>query len=132
MNADNMNISKVETFLNSVLDNKVSSNTIFGEMLTKESIDPSWSDMVVVEIPNGLDDMDAYGEGVVLVWLYAKPLSSGRKNVALMSRMEKTLNDIIRDNRDKTYHLSRRGTYTDYNTSINWHCNIVELILKVF
>jgi hypothetical protein len=103
-----------------------------GEMLTKESIDPSWSDMVVVEIPNGLDDMDAYGEGVVLVWLYAKPLSSGRKNVALMSRMEKTLNDIIRDNRDKTYHLSRRGTYTDYNTSINWHCNIVELILKVF
>lgn len=132
MNADNINISKVETFLNSVLDNQVSNNTIFGEILTKESIDSSWTDMVVVEIPNGLDDMSAYGEGVVLVWLYAKPLSSGRKNVAVISRMEQKLNDIIRENRDKNYHLSRRGTYTDYNPDIRWHCNVVELILKVF
>ena len=132
MNIDNLNISKIETYLNSIIDNTVSNNTFFGELITKETIQPEWTDMVVVEIPNGIEDRNAYGQGTVLVWLYAKPLSSGRKNVATMSKLETKLNEVIANSSNTSYSISRRMTYTDYNEEIDWHCNVVELIIKVF
>lgn len=133
MDKNNINISKVETYLNSIIDNKVSNNTFFAALPDKSVIDSSdWTDMCLIETPNGIEDRDAYGQGTVLVWLYARPLESGRKNVAKMSELEQKLNEIISSNNDKTYHISRRLTYTDYDTDVNWHCNVVELILKVF
>lgn len=132
MDKDNMNISKVETFLNSILDNVVSQNTFFGYQPTKEMIDSSWSDMVFIEIPNGINDYEGYGQGTALVWLYARPLSSGRKNVAQMSKLETKLNEVIKNTSHPVYSVSRRATYTDYDTNINWHCNAVELIVKIF
>lgn len=126
-----MNISKVETYLNSILDNVVSSNTFFGYLPEKELIDPSWTDMVYVEIPNGIEDYDAYGQGTILVWLYARPLSSGRKNVAQMSQLERRLNEVISNVVSPYYTIARRSTYTDYDTEIKWHCNAVELIITV-
>lgn len=127
-----MNISQVETYLNRILDNVVSDNTFFGSIPEKETIDASWNDMVFVEIPNGIEDREGYGQGTALVWLYARPLSSGRKNVAVMSRLEKRLNEVIQDANDDTYFISRRSTYTDYDTSIDWHRNAVEIIVKIF
>lgn len=127
-----MNISKVETFLNDVLDNVVSKNTFFGYPPEKESIDASWQDFVFVEIPNGMHDMDGFGQGTALVWLYARPQSSGRKNVAKMSQLETRLNEVLKNTSHPIYTISRRKTYTDYDTSINWHCNAVEIIVKVF
>lgn len=132
MNKNNLNISKIETFINELIDNKVSENTFFGALLNAESIKDEWEDMVMVEIPNGIRDMDAYGVGVVLVYLYARPLSSGRKNVAVMTKLEQRLNDVIASNADKTYLLNRRMTFTDYDNDINWHCNIVELNIQIF
>lgn len=132
MDKNNLNISKVETFLNSILDNVVSKNTFFGYQPTKEMIDASWSDMVFIELPNGMTDHEAYGQGTALVWLYARPLSSGRKNVAQMSKLETKLNEAIKNANHPIYSISRRSTYTDYDASINWHCNAVEIIVKVF
>ena len=132
MNKNNLNISKIETFINTLIDNKISENTFFGSLLNAESIKDGWEDMVMVEIPNGIRDMDAYGVGVVLVYLYARPLSSGRKNVAVMTKLEQRLNDVIAANTNKTYLLNRRMTFTDYDKDINWHCNIVELNIKMF
>lgn len=132
MNKNNLNISKIETFINELIDNKVSENTFFGALLNAESVKDEWEDMVMVEIPNGIRDMDAYGVGVVLVYLYARPLSSGRKNVAVMTKLEQRLNDVIASNEDKTYLLNRRMTFTDYDKDINWHCNIVELNIQIF
>ena len=133
MNKDNINISKIETYLNSILDNTVSENTYFGykpdEAIIKSS---TWQDMCIVDIPNGVHDYDAYGKGTVLVWLYAKPLDSGRKNVARMSQLETRLNAAIKNADDSIYHINRRLTYTTYDTAINWHCNVVELTIKVF
>lgn len=132
MDKDNMNISKVETFLNSILDNVVSQNTFFGYQPTREMIDSSWMDMVFVEIPNGINDYEGYGQGTALVWLYARPLSSGRKNVAQMSKLETNLNEAIKNASHPIYSVSRRATYTDYDANIDWHCNAVEIIVKVF
>lgn len=133
MNANNLNISKIETYLNGILDNVVSNNTYFGYLPDASIVKSSdWQDMVMVEIPNGIKDMDAYGQGTILVWLYARPLESGRKNVAKMSELETKLNAVITNAKDKSYQISRRMTFTDYNTDIDWHCNVVEIILKVF
>lgn len=132
MDKNNLNISRVETFLNGIFDNVISRNTFFTTMIEKETIPNDWQDMCLVEIPNGITDMGAFGVGTVLVWLYARPLSSGRKNVAVMSSLEKKLNDVIATASNTDFTLTRRGTYTDYDTSINWHCNCVEVVINIF
>jgi hypothetical protein len=76
--------------------------------------------------------MDAYGYGVALVWLYARPLANGAKNVAKMSELESKLNEVIENANDSIYHISSRATYSDYDSERKWHCNIVELNLKIF
>lgn len=126
-----MNISSVETYLNSIFDNTISENTIFGYMLEKAAIPDNWNDMVMIEIPNGIEDLDAYGNGTILVWLYARPLMSGKKNVAIMSQLEKKLNEVLKKHGNNTYQLTRRLTYTSYDTDIDWHCNVVELTILI-
>ena len=121
----------VEDYLNRIFDNVVSKNTFFGALPEKQTIDASWTDMVFIEIPNGIEDREAFGQGTVLVWLYARPLASGRKNVAKMNELETNLNEAIQGAVSGRYSIARRSTYTDYDTNINWHCNAVELIITI-
>lgn len=131
MDKDKMNISSIETYLNSIFDNTISDNTIFGYMIEKATIPDDWNEMVMIEVPNGVTDMDAYGQGTILVWLYARPLLSGKKNVAIMSALEKKLNKVLASSNNGVYQLSRRVTYTSYDTDIDWHCNVVELNILI-
>lgn len=131
MDKDKMNISSIETYLNSIFDNTISDNTIFGYMIEKATIPDDWNEMVMIEVPNGVADMDAYGQGTILVWLYARPLLSGKKNVAIMSTLEKNLNEVVKSSSNSTYQISRRLTYTSYDTDIDWHCNVVELNILI-
>ena len=110
MNKDNLNISKIETYLAGIIDNVVSDNTYAGTLPT--TINSAWSDMV-------------------LIWLYAKPRTDGTKNVALMSQLEKKLNEVIGAADDRHYIISRRDTFTDYDDARKWHCNIVELNITI-
>ena len=133
MDSNKINISKIETFLNEKIDNVVSKNTFVGSKVPdKTAIPADWKDMVLIDIPNGVRDFDAFGQGTVLVSLFARPMESGRKNVAVLSKMEERLNQVIESNTDKTYTLSRRLTYTGYDSDIDWHFNTIEVIIKVF
>ena len=132
MNKNKINISQVETYLNSIFDNVISNNTYFTNLPKKEAIPTEWQDMWLVEIPNGIEDMNAMGIGTVLVWLYARPLSSGRKNVAVMSKLESKLNEVLKNASDKGYILTRRDTYTSFDTNVDWHCNAVEIVVQIF
>lgn len=133
MNKDNLNISKIETYLNSIVDGVVSNNTFFTALPDKSVIDASdWMDMVMIAIPEGIRDFEAYGSGSVFIYLYARPLESGKKNVAKMSQLEIELNNVIKNAKDKNYHISRNDAHTTYDEDIKWHCNVVEIILKVF
>lgn len=125
-----INISKIETYLYSIIDNIVSNNTYVGT--PPETIKEDWQDMCVINLGASISDMDAYGKGVVLVWLYARPLANGAKNVAKMSEMETKLNEVIESAHDSTYRINRKATYTDYDSQRKWHCNIVELNLTIF
>lgn len=133
MDSNKINISKIETFLNEKIDNVVSKNTFVGSKVPdKTAIPTDWKDIVLIDIPNGVRDFEAYGQGTVLVSLFARPMESGKKNVAVLSKMEESLNEVIKSNTNKTYTLSRRLTYTGYDSDIDWHFNTIEVIIKVF
>lgn len=106
MDKNLLNISTIETFFNELLDEKVSSNTFFTTVPT--NIDTTWSDLVVIDCANSIQDLNAYGVGTVLVWLYAKPFSNGRKNVAVMSKLEKALNEALENNKNASYAVSKK------------------------
>lgn len=133
MNKNNLNISKIETYLNSIVDNVVSNNTFFTALPDKSIIDASnWTDMVLIDFPMGVKDLVAYGQGEVDIVLYARPLESGKKNVAKMSQLETKLNEAIENARDKNYQLARDDAHSMYDTDIKWHCNVITYIIKVF
>lgn len=133
MNRDNLNISKIETYLNSIVDNVVSKNTFFTALPDSSVIKTSeWQDMVLIDFPMGIKDFDAYGRGEVDIVLYARPHESGKKNVAKMSELEIKLNEAIENAVDKTYTLIRDDAHSMYDTDIDWHCNVITYILQVF
>lgn len=130
MDKNNINISKIETYLNSIIDNVVSEHTYVGTL--PDTIKSDWQDMCLIDCDSAIVDMNAFGGGVVLVWLYARPLASGAKNVARMAALESKLNEVIAGATSRTYQINRRNTYTDYDTERKWHCNIVELNLRIY
>jgi hypothetical protein len=130
MDRQHLNISKIETYLHSIIDNEVSHNTYVGTL--PDTIKSEWTDMCLIDLGGNIRDMDAYGTGVALVWLYARPLANGAKNVAKMSELESKLNEVIASANDSIYHINRRATYSDYDSERKWHCNIVELNLRIF
>lgn len=133
MDSNKINISEIETFLNEKFDNVVSNNTFVGSKLPdKASIPSEWKDICLIEIPNGVQDFDAYGQGTALVYLLARPMESGRKNVAILSRMESKLNEVIENSDNETYYIKRRLTYTGYDNDIDWHFNAVEIIITIY
>lgn len=125
-----INISQIEAYLHSIICNVVSDNTFVGEL--PDTIQSSWKDMCLIDCGNMITDYHAYGSGTVLIWLYANPMSDGRKNVAKMNELETKLNEVIENGSTNTYRISRRDTYTDYDRDRKWHVNIVELIIKIY
>lgn len=132
MDKQNLNISKIETYLNSIFDGAVSNNTFFTTYPNVSMVKASdWKDMVLVDIPSGVRDMDAMGMGTVFIGLYARPLESGKKNVAKMSELEDKLNEVLENARDSRYMLKRSDVHSTYDDDIDWHCNVVELTILV-
>lgn len=129
MDKNLFNISKIETFLNTLFDNKVSDNTFFSDL--PPAIKQEWKDMVVVDIPS-MYDLSGMGNSRINVFLYARPKSNGTKNVPVLSAMESKLRECIANNTDVHYQLSINNEWTDYDDQRDLHCNIYELILKIF
>ena len=132
MDKQNLNISKIETYLNSILDGVVSDNTFFTTYPNVSMVKASdWKDMVLVDIPSGVRDMDAMGAGTIFIGLYVRPFESGKKNVAKMSELEDKLNEVLENARDSRYMLKRSDVHSTYDDDIDWHCNVVELTILV-
>lgn len=129
MNKNNLNISNIEVFLYSIIKDNVSANTYASTF--PDTINSSWNDMCLIDCSSAITDLDALGGGVILIWLYAKPLANGSKNVAKMQELEQRLNSVIENTYDKNYQIKRRNTYTDYDADRKWHCNIVELNIVI-
>lgn len=130
MDKNLQNITKVESFFNQLLDGKVSDNTFFTNLPI--SIDDSMKDMVLVDIPTSIRDMDAYGYGTVLVYLFVKPFSNGQKDTSRMSELEQLLQKAIEECSNEHYSVTRGSCYADYDDTRNLHCNIYEIKLLIF
>lgn len=128
MEPNNINISKIETFLDSLLRGTVS-NQVFPDDIPS-AIDKDWSDFVVFDCAS-IRDNDALGNGYVLINLYAKPLADGTKNVKKMSAMETALNTAIKSTGGGTYRLSRDTLWTDMDNRCKWHVNIVKVNITI-
>lgn len=132
MERNNLKISKIETYLNSILDNVVSSNTFFTALPDASIIKASdWQDMVLVDFPMGIKDVEAYGQGEFDIVLYARPLESGKKNVAVMSQLEDKLFNATKDASNNSYYLRYSDARSMYDTGINWHCNVITFNIMI-
>ena len=126
MKQTKISISDIETFLYGIINGTVTNNTFINEPPTKDLIPNEWKDMCVIDIPNGINDWYAFGRGSVFIWLYARPMSSGRKNVAIMSALEKKMNEVIAKTNNPKFSLNFERTYTEFDEIVDWHCNIIE------
>lgn len=126
---DNINISSIETYLDSIIKNAVSKNVYAGTL--PNTISDSVKDLVLIDCGNAINDMDAYGKGAVNVFLYAKPTANGRKNVAQIQKMEKAMNKLLETANDERYSLSQLYKSSDYDSALNWHYTVVALNIIV-
>lgn len=129
MDKNNLNISKIETYLYSIMKNEVSEHTYAGTL--PDTMDSQWNDMCLIDCADSIKDMNAYGQGTLLIWLYARPRSNGTKNVTIMSDLENKLNQVIANASNSNYSISKGATYSDYDTVRQWHCNIIELNILI-
>jgi len=127
---DNFNISKIESYLYSILNGVVSDHTFVGTL--PDTIDEKWDDMCLIDCSNTVVDEDARATGIVFVSMYARPNFDGTKNVPKMSSLEVKLNEVIRSAYDKNYRISRAGTSADYDSNRNWHYNTAQLNILIF
>lgn len=129
MDKNRINLSKIETFFDSILDGRVSENTFFAElpMAFKEE----WTEAVLVDCNSAIVDWDAYGRGTVRVWLYVPPMSSGAKNVKKFSQLEAKLNATIEESDDPVYRIERRGIWTGYDRERTLFFNVIEVSLTI-
>lgn len=128
MDRNLLNISSIESYLYSILQGKVSDNTYVGSL--PATLQSEWKDICLIDCGSAITDLDALGGGVVLIWLYAKPMA-GIKNVGTLKTMEEKLNEVIKTACHPNYKINRRNTYTDYDADRDWHCNIVELNIVI-
>lgn len=124
-----MNISEIENHLYSLFKS-VSSNVFVGTL--PDTIQNDWDDMVLISCDNGVVDYDAYGKGVALLFLYARPHSNNTKNVKKMKDLENAVDQVIENQgHSEKYYIYRQRTLSDYDFSRNWHFNVISLGLIV-
>lgn len=115
---DELNISSIETHLDKVIRKHISKNCYAGRLpaTLKEDV----MDFVVIDCAMGIRDLNAYGSGIVNIYLYAQPIN-GLKNVPVLQRLEtafrKVMDESLFDN--EHYKVAQEAVYSrqDYESS---------------
>lgn len=131
MDGNYMNISNVEDFFNTLLQgaDKVSENVYFRIPSTMPT---NVNDFVVVDCGSAIEDMNAYGSGIVTVYMYAKSIGDeGQKDLYKLSEMETKLLQLVNESNDEHYRIYRYNTYSDYDDTLSMFCNIVMVRITI-
>lgn len=129
MEKDKLNISSIEIYFDRLLKNKLSPNVFYTSL--PKAMKSSWNEMVLVDIAGAIDDLNAYGYGIVNVFLYTKSMSNGQKNVGKLKKLEDNLDTIIDGATDSHYSIQKFHTFSDYDERRDLFCNIVALRLLI-
>lgn len=122
---DNLNISSIETYLDSIIKGRVSKNVFAGTL--PNTLGDTVKDLVLIDCGNAINDLSSHGKGTLNIFLYAHPTANGRKNVAQLSKMEKAFTTVLDTASDERYSLTQLYKTSDYDTALNWHFTIVAL-----
>lgn len=121
------NISEIQDFLWGLFDSEIFANKYLDELPSVLNFDTA----LVIDCGKNITDMNGYSYGTALLFLYAKPLESGMRNVKALKEMENAVNDIIRNNSNESYSINRRHTYSDYDASRNLNAIIIEINILI-
>lgn len=130
---DYINISTIESHLDAVIGKTVSDQVYAGTL--PSTLEEDVTGYVVIDCGNAIRDLHAYGEGIVNIYLYARP-DGGVKNVAELSKMEAAFMKALREDAFDAEHYSvaRELDYQDtgYDSTYGMHYIIkaIHLIVK--
>ena len=124
-----LNISLIEDFFFSLLNSKELGKVVVGKKLP-DTLSKDTKRMTLIDLGR-VRDKTGYGSGVVLVFLFSKSAGNGEKNVPVMAEMEEFLRTKVTESRHEHYIISRGSTYTDYDSTYDMHCNVVEIKLTI-
>jgi hypothetical protein len=123
-------ISRIENFFSMLLtQGKVSENIYIGEL--PPTTDAKMDDFVLVDVGKQSAE-DAYSVGYVNIYLYARPTDTTlKKNIKKLYSMENLLDAALDGSEDKTYVLSELYRDSGYDTTRQFHYNIIGLTVVV-
>lgn len=130
MNNDFINISEIETHLYNVIRKHVCEHCYAGTL--PATLTDDVMGMVVIDCANGIRDYNAYGSGMVNIYIYAQPVAN-QKNVAELANIERRFMRAIRYNMFDTehYHVTYAYSNTDYDTTYNMHFYIKAINITI-
>ncbi|MGN0280793.1 MAG: hypothetical protein ACI4B3_00640 [Prevotella sp.] len=123
-------VSRVENFFNMLLTKYAVSKQIFISQLPV-TIKPEWNDMVMIDVGNG-KNYDSHRTFSVNIYLYGRPVGDlQKKNVKVIDNMEELLLKAVSECSDGHYHLSVNWSDADYDSTRNFHFNVVNITVLV-
>ena len=125
-------ISYIENYFSVLLTAAEVSDNIFVGTLPLVT-DSGWEDMAYIEVQK-MTDYDAYSDGSVLIYLYAKPTGSGstlRKNVTRLNQMERALDTAVEEARDDDYIIVEQWRDSGFDDDRNFHYNVISVSVTV-
>ena len=126
---DNLNISSIETYLDSIIKGNVSKNVCAKTL--PSTLGDTAKDFVLIDCGNAINDLSSHGQGTLNIFLYAHPSSNGRKNIPQLSKMEKAFAVVLDEASDERYSLTQLYKTSGYDTTLNWHYIVVGLNIIV-
>jgi hypothetical protein len=125
------NISMIESYLVEKLGS-VSECVYAGSLpATLPKTAPKYG-YVVADCASAIRDYRGYQQGMVNIYLYAKPTKQGTKNVNALYNLEKLYNEFLNTNEDGTYAVTESYRMTDYdsNYGLYYIISAINLIVK--
>lgn len=133
MNNDYINISSIETHLDTVIRKNVCKKSYAGTL--PSTLQEDVVKYVVIDCGSAISDLHAYGKGIVNIYLYARP-NAGVKNVHALNTLEKAFMAALRGDAfdSEHYTVARELAYqnTGYDSTYGMHYIIkaIHLIIK--
>lgn len=123
-------ISRIENFFSMLLtQSKVSKNIYLGEL--PPTTDAKIDNFVLVDVGKQTSE-DAYTVGYVNVYLYARPTDTTlKKNIKKLYSMERLFDAALEASADENYVVSELYRDSGYDTTRQFHYNMIGLTVVV-
>lgn len=123
-------VSRVENFFNMLLTKYAVSKQLFISQLPV-TIKPEWNDMVLIDVGSGTN-YDSHRKFSVNIYLYGRPIGDlQKKNVKVIDAMEELILKAVSECSDKHYHPSVNWSDSDYDSTRNFHFNVINISVLV-